>query len=65
MNKDTKNFIKIIAIVIIIIDIIIAFMIYLYYKKKKFIESFNNPKSSNNISLDDIQRKLDELQGGN
>ena len=38
MNKDTKNFIKIIAIVIIIIAIIIAFMIYLYYKKKNLLK---------------------------
>ena len=64
MDKNTQKILS-----LIIVGIIAIVIIYIVKKsncsKNKIVESFNAPESSNNISLDDIQSKLDELQGGN
>jgi hypothetical protein len=62
MNKNTKMCIGVIILIVIVV--LVVQNKDKLVRKNNVVESFN-PKSSNNISLDDIQKKLDELQGGN
>ena len=62
MDKNTKMCIGVIILIVIVV--LVVQNKDKLVRKNNVVESFN-PKSSNNISLDDIQKKLDELQGGN
>ena len=63
MDKNTKMCIGVIILIVIVV--LVVQNKDKLVRKNNVVESFNAPKSSNNISLDDIQKKLDELQGGN
>lgn len=63
MDKNTKMCIGVIILIVIVV--LVVQNKDKLVRKNNVVESFNAHKSSNNISLDDIQKKLDELQGGN
>ena len=63
MDKNTKMCIGVIILIVIVV--LVVQNKDKLVRKNNVVESFNAPESSNNISLDDIQKKLDELQGGN
>ena len=59
MDKNTKMCIG--AIILIVVVVLVVQNKDKLVRKNNVVESFNSPESSNNISLDDIQKKLDEL----
>ena len=63
INKNTKMCIGVIILIVVVV--LVVQNKDKLVRKNNVVESFNAPESSNNISLDDIQLKLDELQGGN
>ena len=63
IDKNTKMCIGVIILIVFVV--LVVKNKDKLVRKNNVVESFNAPESSNNISLDDIQKKLDELQGGN
>ena len=68
MDKNTKMCIGVIILIVIVV--LVVQNKDKLVRRNDTVENFNSPEpsSSNNNyvpSLDDIQKKLDELQGGN
>jgi len=59
IDKNTKMCIGVIILIVFVV--LVVKNKDKLVRKNNVVESFNAPESSNNISLDDIQKKLDEL----